>query len=264
MTSRRSSTWSPPGTSRARPGLVPLIDTLADRVEAREEPIAGRTANDRYEAFMAVVARRRQADLGRLVAIVPRLAYGDNQTALDALLYDWAHTPRIATLLDRIPISDADREDDLRTQHARPADVTLDAAARALIERLGGQLAREDESGESLLAQVFADPASDAPRAVYGDWLVARGDPRGEFIALQLARRTRAPDAAAVRREARPPRRASRHLDGRAARRGQLGALRTRLRPRGRTARIRFSRDRFRMGYGRGARRRFAPPRACE
>ena len=36
------------------------------------------------------------------------------------------------------------------------------------------------------MADVFADPFSDAPRLVYGDWLQERSDPRGEFIALQF------------------------------------------------------------------------------
>ncbi len=39
-----------------------------------------------------------------------------------------------------------------------------------------------------LLAAIYAAPADDAPRAVYADWLQQRGDPRGEFIALQLLR----------------------------------------------------------------------------
>jgi uncharacterized protein (TIGR02996 family) len=35
---------------------------------------------------------------------------------------------------------------------------------------------------------VYADPSSEEPRAIYADALQARGDPRGELIALQLAR----------------------------------------------------------------------------
>jgi len=37
-----------------------------------------------------------------------------------------------------------------------------------------------------LLAAIKATPADDAPRAIYGDLLAERGDPRGEFIQLQL------------------------------------------------------------------------------
>jgi uncharacterized protein (TIGR02996 family) len=38
---------------------------------------------------------------------------------------------------------------------------------------------------EELLAAIRANPADDAPRLVYADWLEERGDPRGEFIRLQ-------------------------------------------------------------------------------
>ncbi len=38
-----------------------------------------------------------------------------------------------------------------------------------------------------LHAAVVAAPADDAPRLVYADWLMQRGDPRGELIALQCA-----------------------------------------------------------------------------
>ncbi|MFO0547954.1 MAG: hypothetical protein U0271_06180 [Polyangiaceae bacterium] len=39
-----------------------------------------------------------------------------------------------------------------------------------------------------LLDAVFAEPESDAPRGVVADWLLARKDPLGELIQLQLAR----------------------------------------------------------------------------
>lgn len=40
----------------------------------------------------------------------------------------------------------------------------------------------------ALLAQVYARPEDDGVRAVLSDALLERGDPRGEFVALQLAR----------------------------------------------------------------------------
>lgn len=39
----------------------------------------------------------------------------------------------------------------------------------------------------ALLAEIYAAPEDDAPRAVYADWLSEQNDPRGEFILLQLA-----------------------------------------------------------------------------
>jgi uncharacterized protein (TIGR02996 family) len=38
-----------------------------------------------------------------------------------------------------------------------------------------------------LVAAIYADPDDDAPRHVLADYLSDRGDPRGEFISLQLA-----------------------------------------------------------------------------
>lgn len=43
-------------------------------------------------------------------------------------------------------------------------------------------------SDDSLLAQIRAAPADDAPRMVYADELLAAGDERGEYIHLELAR----------------------------------------------------------------------------
>jgi len=45
-----------------------------------------------------------------------------------------------------------------------------------------------EKTGDELLADVLAEPASDDLRMVYADYLLERGDPRGELIALQLAR----------------------------------------------------------------------------
>lgn len=44
---------------------------------------------------------------------------------------------------------------------------------------------------EDLLAQIRANPSDDALRMVYADELLARGDERGEYIQLDLARATR-------------------------------------------------------------------------
>jgi uncharacterized protein (TIGR02996 family) len=44
--------------------------------------------------------------------------------------------------------------------------------------------ASEHEGGEALLAAILADPNDVEARIVYADWLLARGDVRGEIIAL--------------------------------------------------------------------------------
>ncbi len=38
-----------------------------------------------------------------------------------------------------------------------------------------------------LLRSVLAEPTADEPRLVWADWLMEQGDPRGEFIRLQIA-----------------------------------------------------------------------------
>lgn len=45
-----------------------------------------------------------------------------------------------------------------------------------------------DAIEQRLLAAVCDEPDADGPREVYADWLMGRGDPRGEYIALALAR----------------------------------------------------------------------------
>jgi uncharacterized protein (TIGR02996 family) len=44
------------------------------------------------------------------------------------------------------------------------------------------------DASAALLAAILADPDDDEPRRVYADHLSEHGDPRGEYIALQLAR----------------------------------------------------------------------------
>jgi uncharacterized protein (TIGR02996 family) len=73
-----------------------------------------------------------------------------------------------------------------------------DSAAAALVVAHDAQLegrttlAREilaEVPEEALVEAIYLDPDDDARRHAYADWLVRKGDPRGEFIALQLARR---------------------------------------------------------------------------
>ncbi len=46
----------------------------------------------------------------------------------------------------------------------------------------------KDQSDEALLSLIYASPDDDQPRLVFADALSERGDVRGEFISLQLAR----------------------------------------------------------------------------
>jgi uncharacterized protein (TIGR02996 family) len=45
-----------------------------------------------------------------------------------------------------------------------------------------------EKKNRDFLEKIYADPADDALRQVYADWLVEQGNPRGEFINLQFQR----------------------------------------------------------------------------
>lgn len=49
-------------------------------------------------------------------------------------------------------------------------------------------IADDDPTAQRLREAVWADPASDAPRMVFADYLLDHGDPMGDMIALQLER----------------------------------------------------------------------------
>ena len=89
------------------------------------------------------------------------------------------------------------------------ADVKrLDALARTLLAAAPGGAAtpspakkKSPQVESELIALVAAEPTADAPRLVYADWLSERGDPRGEFIALQFKKREGPLPAARLKRE---------------------------------------------------------------
>ncbi len=72
-----------------------------------------------------------------------------------------------------------------------PGPVALDAAAEKALAALEAAVAAQKPSSgvdlKTLFAAVYDDPASDAPRLVLADALLAEDDPRGELIQLQLS-----------------------------------------------------------------------------
>ena len=67
-----------------------------------------------------------------------------------------------------------------------PIAATAAAAIARLVAAIDERVSQV-ETGPGLLARVYAEPDLLLHRQVYADWLLARGDERGEFIALQLA-----------------------------------------------------------------------------
>jgi len=54
---------------------------------------------------------------------------------------------------------------------------------------------------DELETAILADPEARAAYAVYADWLLERGDPDGELVAVQLALEDAPGDAALLARE---------------------------------------------------------------
>ena len=67
----------------------------------------------------------------------------------------------------------------------------LAASDAALVRELMGAQRNATQDLVALEAAVFAAPDQDAPRLVFADALLERGDPRGEFIGLQFTRTKR-------------------------------------------------------------------------
>ncbi|MFO0551240.1 MAG: TIGR02996 domain-containing protein [Polyangiaceae bacterium] len=96
----------------------------------------------------------------------------------------------------------------IATLHAREP-VTLAEAELAVVVAIEAHFATDvhrasqKSRGEAeMLAEIYARPDDLALRQVFADFLVERGDPRGEHIAIGLARREGRADAAALRKQA--------------------------------------------------------------
>jgi uncharacterized protein (TIGR02996 family) len=138
--------------------------------QLRRPPFTTPGVRELLEAFVATVVARRDV---RLLAHA-----GEIREALRTRL---TNAPTRDAVLDRLA--------DALLHLARVSPSPPSPAEQALVERLA-PLADDQRSAEALLSAVYADPTADGPRLVYADWLLERGDPRGEFITLQFARAT--------------------------------------------------------------------------
>ncbi len=200
------------------PELAQLIEVLSDRIRASRPPLPVRKAKS---SWLNLARHENSADLGRLLESVGPQE-GGLQEKIEALR-NWSPDPRIAaallgllqrehrpTMLFEIalgllmhadprslePIKEYGGAFMTETAHALedlwsqpcPAGVL-----EALVKRIGRRKPRSDKDVEQeLLAAVYDAPKDDAPRMIYADWLLERGDPRGEFIVLQLEKTRRA------------------------------------------------------------------------
>ncbi|MBL8717050.1 MAG: TIGR02996 domain-containing protein [Myxococcales bacterium] len=134
--------------------------------------------------------------LGRLVLL------GDARTI--PILESARERPR-STYFRDIKVAIGATIEKLRGRGDAPLSDPAVALVAAIESHFAGDVRRavDKERGEAqLLAEIHAHPDDLALRQVYADYLVERGDPRGEHIALGLARREGRADATVLRKEA--------------------------------------------------------------
>jgi uncharacterized protein (TIGR02996 family) len=190
---------SPPGAPGIRPEVVYVdggrLSGIAPRFFALwERSIEGETRSGRWTPFDLVYlsseelrggARSRVHDLYALGTMIAYLSSGappyfksPDEALVQFLVRVVQGSPRLA---DDGPFADV-IADCLR---ARPLDEII-----ARLEELPLDEAEAAHATRArLVADVVAHPDDDGPRLVLADWLVERGDPRGELIQLQCAAR---------------------------------------------------------------------------
>jgi uncharacterized protein (TIGR02996 family) len=99
---------------------------------------------------------------------------------------------------------------DVKKQLRARSPVALSDSERAELAALLAEVDRSPEatayaagkrSADELLTAIWAAPDDDDAREVYADWLTQKGDPRGEFISLQMARHRGEINAVGKKRE---------------------------------------------------------------
>lgn len=104
---------------------------------------------------------------------------------------------RSAAAMDELPAPTLPPADEARLAELEPHfEAEFRAIASAASERKSAK-----RTDDELLAAIYAAPGDDGPRMVFADALLERGDPRGEFIQLQLQRARGEGTAATLARE---------------------------------------------------------------
>lgn len=154
----------------------PRIATFAQRW--LETPPAG--AKSRATFYLALAKLLDHTGDVRLARRLGELTRPSNEAAMVARYGrgTWGPFVALATTLAARPVPELTAEE--RDVLAR-IDAILQKPAPAHAAATSGD-------AETLFAAIYADPEDDEPRAVLADLLQQQSDPRGEFIAMQLAR----------------------------------------------------------------------------
>lgn len=81
---------------------------------------------------------------------------------------------------------DFDNWDLAEASYHKLIDEKLKKGYEEQIPATAAEIRREKKLHDPFLKEILADPDDPGPYAVYADWLTERGDPRGEFIHIQL------------------------------------------------------------------------------
>ncbi|MBA2543699.1 MAG: hypothetical protein H0V17_28915 [Deltaproteobacteria bacterium] len=200
------------------PALEPLIDKAGIAVARGREAITGQDLEGHWhevakgrdigdvdrllDASWKIDRRTAVKRIGELAGFSPdpritrglaeigRTFYGFDESDVHdkiAKLITRLPSTRLLPSIDAIEAARPDHTTRMIYSEARDAieQLMTTAADPALIERARVELGSDDDLA-ALLAQHAANPGDLALRAVIADRLQAAGDPRGEFIALQL------------------------------------------------------------------------------
>ncbi len=206
--------------------IVAVIEALSSYAAQDRAPPGGKTVAEKQAAWLALEAKRDPSDLEHLLATLPaikrtaelevrlarlarRLPDPRISKALHALIAEPPLKSALKPMLDIVAKTGDPRSDGalehlvrhsnaalrslLRTTRAsvRWQPGVLSSAAKAHLTAIERSLAARAPARRdltSLFAAVYADLGDDGARSVLADALQEVGDPRGEFIALQLAR----------------------------------------------------------------------------
>ncbi|MBS1121916.1 MAG: hypothetical protein H6Q90_4144 [Deltaproteobacteria bacterium] len=207
-----------------REGRDPVVADVVDAISAR----VARPYHEMMRPWMKGYERSRRwrhVEAARDPLDLPALLVGARSEGADVVtrLEQWEDDPRIAAWIvkdtdklwgadvpaaQRLLVRLADRRgvpalaaagppwSDIARKINEASDSTpLDETAVAISALLVRRRVAEDEHAAATLLRierVLDDPADLAERLVLSDWLLDHGDPRGELIALQLGRPSRA------------------------------------------------------------------------
>ena len=159
------------------PRIAPELVRLLVRT-----PLRGRTSRPFWTAVFRIVHRRFHRGVEQAIADV-------DAAELDGDFGGYVRM-KLATLRRRLAALTPESVDGDTRMLLDAIAAKLDIAAAATVQK----------SLDDFVREIWAAPLDDGLREVFADWLIARDDPRGELIMLQLTRKRRGLDAAAQKR----------------------------------------------------------------